>query len=344
MSRLRTIDKIAVIGSGTMGMGIAALCAQAGYPVVLLDINKEQADQAVERMLEGRNPALDDASKKSLIETGSIETDLGKLADADWICEAIVENLDRKRELFNKLESVRKTGSILSTNTSGIPLRDITEGMPQDMRADVAVTHFFNPVKVMRLLELVPGEDTQDDVITTLADFCTNKLGKGVVYAKDTVNFIGNRIGCYWILAGLHLGKAAREKGLDIETMDALIAGPLAMPPTALYGLVDLIGLDVMDLVAKNMGANLPAGDPGLQYCQLPAAEQKMLDAGQLGRKSGGGYYRMQKLDDGSKRKEVFEMASGSWRPAGKSGSAPISKISSNSFFLTPMTVVLSGN
>ena len=170
VTTFRTINKVAVIGSGTMGMGIAALCAQAGYQTVLLDVKKELADAAVERMLQGRNPALEDAEKKSLIDTGSLD-DLDKIADADWICEAIIENLEIKRDLFSKLEKARKDGSIISSNTSGIPLRSITEGMPQRLCQDIAVTHFFNPVKVMRLLELVPGESTGDDVIATVDRF-----------------------------------------------------------------------------------------------------------------------------------------------------------------------------
>src|SRR5690606_1889270 len=138
------------------------------------------------------------------------------------------------------------------TNTSGIPLRSIVEGMPERLRRDVVVTHFFNPVKVMKLLEVVPGADTTPDVVEAMARFGSDKLGKGVVHAKDTVNFIGNRIGCFWMLSGLHKARRARHEGaLSMEMIDALMSAPVGLPSTGLYGLIDLIGLDVMDFVGK---------------------------------------------------------------------------------------------
>jgi len=312
----RTIESVAVIGSGTMGMGIAALAAERGCQVLLLDISRDLADAAVERMQGGRSPILDDPEKLSLITTGSTEQDLAKLADYDWICEAVKEDLAIKRDLFEKIEAVRKDGSIVSTNTSGIPLKAIADGMPDRLRGDIAVTHFFNPVKVMKLLELVPGKDTDPVVIETLATFCRDTLGKGVVHAKDTVNFIGNRIGCMWMLCGLHRGQQAREAGLSIETIDAVLSQPVGLPPTGLYGLVDLVGLDIMDLVAKNLDENLPKTDAGRQFTSLPTAEQAMLARQQLGRKTGGGYYRLKKEDDGKKTKEAFDLDSGRWRLA----------------------------
>ncbi len=312
MSDLRVINSVAVVGSGTMGAGIAALCASAGCRTLLLDVEKSLADKAVEGMQGGRSPMLDDADKLKLITTGSTDQ-LDSIAGYDWICEAVVEDLDVKRDIFGKLENTRRDGSIVTTNTSGIPLRSICQGMPQRLRKDIAVTHFFNPVKVMRLVELVPGEDTTNDVKKALTDFLGNKLGKGVVHAKDTVNFIGNRIGCYWILAGLHKGKVARRNGLSIETIDALLSAPLGFPPTGLYGLADLIGLDVMGLVANNLANNLPGGDAGHEFSTLPAEEQGMLAAGQLGRKTGGGFYRVIKNDDGSKIKETFNPDTKEW-------------------------------
>jgi len=313
----RTINKVAVIGAGTMGAGIAGLCAATGLPVTLLDLNTEAATAAVERLSGGKNPVID-ASQAALITCGSIDDDLGKVSDADWICEVIIEDLAAKRALFGNLEKIRKDGSIITSNTSGIPLRDICQGMPERFNRDVAVTHFFNPVHIMRLLELVPGSETDPDVISGLATFCRDKLGKGVVYAKDTVNFIGNRIGCFWVLAGLHKGIAAQQASdaLSMETIDALLSKPFGLPPTGLYGLVDLIGLDIMDHVAKNLRQNLPEGDEGFRYIDFPAAEVKMINDGQLGRKTGGGYYKLLRGDDGSKTMTIFDLNKGTWRNA----------------------------
>ena len=297
-----------------MGAGIAAVCANAGCPVLLLDVDQTLADKAVEGMLQGRSPLLDDPATRDLIRTGSLDDDFRSISGYDWICEVVVEDLETKRRVFEQIARARRTGSIVTSNTSGIPLRSICEHLPADLRRDIAVTHFFNPVKVMRLVELVRGDDTADEVADTLAAFLGHTLGKGVVYARDTVNFIGNRIGCFWMLAGLHKSRAARATGLDIETIDALLAAPVGIPPTGLYGLIDLVGLDVMALVGDNLENNLPAGDVGRAYTRLPAEEQAMLERGQLGRKTGGGFYRLTRLDGGAKLKETFELESVTWR------------------------------
>ncbi len=292
-----------------MGAGIAAASAAAGCRVLMLDISAE----AVERGL-----SVVEEADRHLVETGTFDEDLNKIAGYDWICEAIVEDLATKRELFEKVEPLRKEGSVISSNTSGIPLSDISAGMPERLRSDIAITHFFNPVKVMRLFELVPGEDTTDDVVAAFADFGEVKLGKGVVNAKDTVNFIGNRIGCFFMLSGLHIAKPFLMNGMKQETIDAVLGKPVGLPPTGLYGLIDLIGLDVMDLVGKNLAVNLPADDIGRSYTEFPEIEQKMLERGQLGRKARelGGFGRMIKLDDGSKRRETYDLNELEWREA----------------------------
>ena len=259
---------------------------------------------------------LDDPSAAELITTGSFDESFELAGDADWICEAVIEDLEVKRSIFSRVEQVRKPGSVVSTNTSGIPLRSICAGMPDQFNKDVAVTHFFNPVKMMRLLEVVPGEDTASDVVDSLVLFCRNALGKGVVIAKDTVNFIGNRIGCFWMLAGLHKGGQARRDGVATDRMDALMSAAMEIPPTGLYGLIDLVGLDVMQLVAENLERNLPPDDVGRAYVKLPEREQLMLAAGQLGRKTGGGFYRLRKSEDGSRLKEKFNPEAGLWKPA----------------------------
>jgi len=312
------INSIAVLGGGTMGLGIAGLCAQNDRKVLILDISMDAAEKSLDRIVNGRPPAVDEPDKADNITLGTFEDDLEKIADYDWICEAVIEDLETKRDLFTRVEAHRKDGSVISTNTSGIPLKDIIEGMPERLRRDIAVTHFFNPVKVMRLMELVPGEDTDPAVIESLAAFCGGVLGKGVVYAKDTVNFIGNRIGCFWMLMGLHQAQQALENGLSMETIDALMSKPVGLPPTGLYGLIDLIGLDVMDLVGKNLAINLPAGDMGVDFTSFPTAVHALLERGQLGRKTGGGFYRMIKHDDGSKSVEAFDLVAGDWRESKK--------------------------
>lgn len=311
----RTIDQVAVIGAGTMGAGIAGICAMAGNSVVLLDMHRELAEKAVQRLLGGRNPAITEQAA-GRIRCGAIDTDLDQVSGCDWICEAIIEDLATKRDLFTRLEAVRKAGSIVTTNTSGIPLRDIYTDMPGNLVRDIAVTHFFNPPHIMRLLELVPGQNTDPAVTRTLTDYCGKTLNKGVVNAKDTVNFIGNRIGCFWMLAGLHKARSAIVNGVSMEEIDAVMSEPMGLPPTGIYGLVDLIGLDVMDFVGKNLKANLPTGDACLDYADFPETEQALLKAGQLGRKTGGGFYKLTRNDDGSKTMEVYDLHNTQWRLA----------------------------
>jgi len=308
------ITSVAVLGAGTMGSGIAGLCAENNCNVVLLDVSLEAAQKGLDRIINSRPSALDTPEKTNAIVLGSLNDDLHKISNCDWICEAIIEDLETKRTLMNRLEPLRKNGSIVSSNTSGIPLRDITHGMPDRLQQDMVITHFFNPVKIMKLLEIVPGAHTNQEIVDTLVNFCRDTLGKGVVHAKDTVNFIGNRIGCFWMLNGLHKALEAMQNGLTSEKIDALMSKPMGLPQTGLYGLIDLIGLDIMDLVGKNLAANLPTGDIGLNCIDFPQIEKKMLLNGQLGRKSGGGFYRVSKLDDGSKKKETFDLIEGKWR------------------------------
>lgn len=327
------IKSVAVLGAGTMGSGIAAACAEAGCDVLLLDVTKDRAEKAISAMTEGRSPALEDASFAEKIKPGDLESDLAEIGDCDWICEAIIEDLATKRALFSKVDSLRSDASVISTNTSGIPLRAITADMSEGFNERIVVTHFFNPVKVMKLLEIVPGKTTSKAVVERLAGFGSDQLGKGVVHAKDTVNFIGNRIGCFWMLSGLHKAKSALADGLSMEDIDALMGEPVGIPRTGLYGLIDLIGLDIMDLVGKNLANNLPKDDAGHAYVALPAEEKSMLARGQLGRKTGGGFYRMLKAEDGSRSKETFDLTDQNWRASRRvEVSAPHDQASSLQF------------
>lgn len=309
------MKKVAVMGAGTMGIGIAAHCADQGLEVLLLDL-PGQAAKGIERLQTIRPPALDDPAHAARIRAGDFDSDLAAAGQCDWIVEAIVEDAAVKRALFGKLEAVRRDGSVVSSNTSGIPLREIASGMPARFRRDFAITHFFNPVKLMKLVELVPGEDTAPATMDRLAAICGGTLGKGVVRAKDTANFIGNRIGCFLMLSGLHHAEAALAAGVGMETIDAAMGTPVGLPPTGLYGLIDLIGLDVMDLVGRNLAANLPAGDVGRAYAAFPPKVAAMRARGQLGRKTAAGFYRQATGADGKRTRETFDLANETWRPA----------------------------
>ncbi len=201
-----------------MGSGIAAISAAAGCKVLMLDLTIEAARKGA---------ALVDGEHRDLVEVATFDDGMDRLAGYDWIVEVVVEDLDIKRQLLEKVEAVRADGSIITSNTSGIPLRDIAKGMGDRFAGDVAITHFFNPPQLMKLFELVPGQQTAPEVIETLAGFARHRLGKGVVYAKDTPNFIGNRIGCYFMLSALHQAKPHLAEGMTQETIDAVLSHPV---------------------------------------------------------------------------------------------------------------------
>ena len=261
---VRKIRKAAVIGSGIMGGGIAALLAGAGVNVLLLDIvpfdlkDEEKNDAAARNRIvkAGMDAAL--ASSPSLffnkkdaaqIAIGNLDDDIEKLSECDWIIEVVVENLKIKRNLFEKIAKVKKAGAIVSTNTSGIPLKDICEGFSQEFKEHFMGTHFFNPVRYMHLLELIPGADTLPEILEFIAGFGEKNLGKGIVWAKDTPNFVGNRIGIQGIGACM---KFMLEDDMSIPEVDALFGPALGRPKTAIFKTTDLVGLDTMAHVAKN--------------------------------------------------------------------------------------------
>ena len=308
------ITSVAVLGSGTMGSGIAALAAEKDYKVLLLDMSEEDASASKERLLQGKSPILSDPSKISNINTGSFDKDFEKIRNFDWICEVVIENLEVKKDIFSKIDKYRNPDSIVSSNTSGIPLKAITEEINSDLLNNVCITHFFNPVKIMKLCELIPGKKTSTNTLQILKKSLENYFNKGVVHGKDTVNFIGNRIGCFMLLKGLYEGTIARKNGLLIEQIDALLSKPLGLPPTGLYGLIDLIGLDVMHSVGLNLDKNLPDKDFGRRFVHLPKLELEMYNKGQLGRKSGGGFYRIKKINENDKIKEVYDLDKKNWR------------------------------
>ena len=316
------IRKVAVIGSGVMGSGIAAHVANAGIPVVLLDIPPADADAprnaiadgALQRMLKTEPAPFMHPRNARLVSTGNLEDDLGLLADCDWIIEAVIERLDIKQSLYAKLDAVRKPGSVVSSNTSTIPLHDLVASMPDAFRSDFMITHFFNPPRYMRLLEIVDGEHTRRDASTAVRAFCDRALGKGVVECKDTPGFIGNRIGVYWLQCAV---SEAFNMGITVEEADALIGRPAGIPNTGVFGLVDLVGLDLMPHVLASMQATLPADDAFGEYYETPELVNKLIADGYTGRKGKGGFYRLRR-DGGKRVKEAIDLESGEYREAVK--------------------------
>lgn len=312
------IKKVAVIGAGVMGAGIAAHVANAGIPVILLDIVPEGTDnrniigeRAVEKLLKAKPAAFMHKKNARLLTTGNIEDHVDLLGEADWIIEVVIERLDIKQSLYKTIEAVRKPGSLVSSNTSTIPLAQLVEDMPASFQHDFLITHFFNPPRYMRLLELIASENRQPE---TIREFCDVKLGKGVVDCKDTPGFIGNRIGIFWLQCAV---TEAISKGISVETADAVSGRPMGIPKTGVFGLIDLIGLDLMPHIINSMLASLPADDAFRAIGDIPERLRKMIADGFTGRKGKGGFYRLNTVD-GKKIKESIDIASGEYRASQK--------------------------
>ncbi len=313
------INKIAVIGAGLMGSGIAGHVANAGHDVVLLDIvpdgarkRSELALGAIERMLKTEPAAFMEKRTAKSVTCGNIEDDLKLLADADWIVEAVIEKRDIKQSIYRMIDSVRKDGSIVSSNTSTIPCRDLMDGMDEAFQRDFLITHFFNPPRYMRLLEIVAGDNTRAEAIAAVSEFADIKLGKGVVDCKDTPGFIANRIGTFWIQAAV---VEAFKGNVTVEQADAAIGRALGIPKTGIFGLMDLVGIDLMPLVSKSLYDAVPENDAYRTLYGEPELILKMIAEGSIGRKGKGGFYRLNK-DSGKPVKEVIDLASGRYSKA----------------------------
>ncbi len=316
MSEIRTA---AVIGAGVMGSGIAAHIANAGVPVLLLDIvPKDATDRsavakgAIERLLKTDPAPLMDRRNAALITPGNIEDDLGALAEIDWIVEAVLEDVGIKQSLYRKLDAARKKGSIVSSNTSTIPLAKLTEGMPDSFVSDFLITHFFNPPRYMRLLEIVSGPKTRPDAVAAMTAFADLRLGKGVVTAKDTPGFVANRIGAFWMQSAVVV---AQEMGLTVEEADAIVGRPMGIPKTGVFGLLDLVGLDLMPHVDRSLVSALPKSDAYHQVRRDQPLMAKMITDGYTGRKGKGGFYRLN-TEGGQRVKEAIDLATGTYRTA----------------------------
>lgn len=304
---------IAVIGSGTMGAGIAGQIANAGHSVLLLDLPGETSPNAIsaaalQRLLQSEPPALMHKSAADLIRVGNIQDDFHRLAEADWIVEAVVERLDIKRDLYHRLNEVIPAECIVTSNTSTIPISLLVETLPASFQQRFAITHYFNPVRYMRLLELVRGSETRDDVMAKLADFNDRELGKGVVACNDTPGFLGNRVGVFALQVGID---EATRLNLPIESADALMGRPMGIPKTGVFGLYDLIGIDLMADVVRSLRSILPAGDAFHAVGAESDMINSMIAAGLTGNKGGGGFYR--KSSDGHRL--ARELATDEYRP-----------------------------
>jgi 3-hydroxyacyl-CoA dehydrogenase len=290
---MQIIRRVAVLGAGTMGSRIAAHFANAGIPSLLLDVagqpnRSAPAQQGLQNALKQRPAAFFVDEKAALVQAGNFEDDLDKIRDCDWIIEAIVENLEVKRTLWRKIDAARKLGTLISTNTSGIPLAKISEGFSPEFRSHFFGTHFFNPPRYLHLMELIPGPDTDPKILADVAEFADRRLGKGVVRTKDTPNFIANRIGSF---LGGTVGKAMVEDDFSIEEVDALTGSLIGVPKSASFRLLDLVGLDVWAFVGTNLYELVP-DDPWRDRFLPLDFEKKMIEQKWLGDKTGQGFYK----------------------------------------------------
>src|SRR5580765_110774 len=319
---MKRIHKVAILGAGTMGARIAAHFANAGVPSYLFDIVPPDADgparnkiaaAGLEAARKSKPAAFMDPSLARFVTVGNFEDDIKKLADVDWIIEAVVENLDIKRALLRKIEAVRKPGTIITTNTSGLPVGKIAEGFSDDFRRAWFGAHFFNPPRYMRLLEIIPTPESDRGAIDAIAHFCDVRLGKGVVIAKDTPNFIGNRIGTFSVLNVMRL---MQEIGLSIEEVDALTGQAVGWPKSATFRTIDLVGLDILGHVVKNMERAGMQESP--HTAALPDFMRQMLERKWLGDKTKGGFYKKAKGADGQEERLALDWKTLEYHPRGK--------------------------
>ena len=320
------IEKVAVIGAGVMGSGIAAHVANAGIPVTLLDIVPNGVanrniitETALKKMLKpvklGSPTPLMHKDNAKLIKIGNIEDNLNLISDADLIIEVVLEKLEIKHDVFQKIDRIRKKNSVITSNTSTIPRKLLVKGMPKSFAKDFMITHFFNPPRYLRLLELVAGKEVNKNKIDLVANFCDINLGKEVVICNDTPGFIGNRIGTYWTLIGMI---EAIRLGLTVEEADAIMGRPIGAPKTGIFGLGDVVGLDLIPHVTESMSSNLSENDMyniGVKEQEKLGIDKillEMIDEGYTGRKGKGGFYRLNE-ESGKRIKESRNLKTGKY-------------------------------
>src|SRR5690606_9753993 len=327
----RKINKVAILGSGVMGSRIACHFANSGVEVLVLEIIAGELtpqDAATGLTLQRAsvrnrivNQSLDAAvksnpspifSKRSLkrIATGNFEDDMSDIASADWVIEAVVERLDIKKQVFDKVEQHRKAGTLITSNTSGIPIHLMCEGRSDDFQAHFCGTHFFNPPRYLRLLEVIPTARTNREVVDFLMDYGDKFLGKTTVLCKDTPAFIGNRVGVYSMLALTHL---VDQLELTVEEVDKFTGPAMGHPKSATFRTADVVGLDTLVNVANGLAENARA-DEAVRVFQLPTFIQQMVDKGWLGEKSGQGFYKKIKDERGNSEILVLDLKAGEYR------------------------------
>jgi len=308
------IKKVVVIGSGTMGSGIAAHLCNANVPVTLLDLKTEISEKARDRIHKSRPPLLIDKSKINNINVGNINDDFDVVKDADWVVEAVVERIDIKHNIYEKIFKSRKPGAIVSSNTSSIPIKVLSEKLNDDQKKDFSITHFFNPVRYMGLLEIVKNENNDLDKINSLKKFCEQKLGKGAIICNDTPGFLGNRVGVFAMQVAM---TEAFKMKLSIEEADAVFGRPMGIPKTGVFGLYDLIGIDLMSDVLKSFIKELSKNDPFQVIAKEIPLITKLIKTGYTGRKGKGGFYRMNKQKN-QKILEAINLETGEYLPSKK--------------------------
>lgn len=308
------IKRVVVIGSGTMGSGIAAHLCNANIPVTLLDLKTEISEKARERIYSSRPPLLLDKLKINNINIGNINDNFGVVKDVDWVVEAVVEKIDIKHNLYEKIFKTRKAGSIVSSNTSSIPIKVLSENLSEEDKKDFCITHFFNPVRYMGLLEIVKNENNDLEKINSLKKFCETELGKGAIVCNDTPGFLGNRVGVYAMQIAM---TEAFKMKLSVEEADATFGRPMGIPKTGIFGLYDLIGIDLMADVLKSFIKELPETDKFHEVAKEIPLVKKLIDTGYTGRKGKGGFYRINKTDD-KKIMEALNLETGEYSPSKK--------------------------
>ena len=308
------IKRVVVIGSGTMGSGIAAHLCNANIPVTLLDLKTEISEKARERIYSSRPPLLLDKLKINNINIGNINDNFGVVKDVDWVVEAVVEKIDIKHNLYEKIFKTRKAGSIVSSNTSSIPIKVLSENLSEEDKKDFCITHFFNPVRYMGLLEIVKNENNDLEKINFLKDFCETLLGKGVIVCNDTPGFLGNRVGVYAMQVAM---TEAFKMKLSIEEADAVFGRPMGIPKTGIFGLYDLIGIDLMADVLKSFIKELPEIDKFHKVAKEVPLVTKLIETGYTGRKGKGGFYRVNK-ESGKKVLEALNLETGEYASSKK--------------------------
>ena len=308
------IKRVVIIGSGTMGCGIAAQLCNAKIPVTLLDLTTEISEKARERIFKSRPPLLIDKSKVNNISVGNINDDFNVVSQADWIVEAVVERIDIKHNIYEKIFKERKPGSIVSSNTSSIPIKVLSEKLSEDEKKDFCITHFFNPVRYMDLLEIVKSPNNNIEKINDLKKFCEEDLGKGTIICNDTPGFLGNRIGVYAMQVAM---TEAFKMKLSIEEADAVFGRPMGIPKTGVFGLYDLIGIDLMADVLKSFIKELPENDEFQIVAKEIPLVKKLIETGYTGRKGKGGFYRMNKVEN-KKILEAINLETGEYSTSQK--------------------------